>query len=215
MSEENEKVYLFKSTIYNTCEEDKCLKDFLREDVLEVNDLTEEDLIGDDFKTVCAREAVEGMVENRYANEDSMHLDDLTMNLKHVEYDGNDIIAFADLGFWNGRQTGYVVVGNEIKDIVQNFGCDYIKIFVDESDIDRKRGSLDVKFYGSHHDGSHYVTFRSLKDDVEIEDFDEIIFSGKPQDAMREEAKDWLRKNTKSIVSSVESAGIVNIGKAA
>lgn len=61
------------------------------------------------------------------------------------------IVAFADLGFWNGRRTGIKVMGNNLNSIVDVCGCDDIKLYCDR---------YNVKSDLTHHDGTHHLTFR-------------------------------------------------------
>lgn len=90
----------------------------------------------------------------RYSEDCEISLEDECCNLD-IEVDGY-IMAFADLGFWNGRQHGAKLVGTNVKDILNtSYGCDYITFYCDPN---------NVKFDGSHHDGSHYLLFRVAKD---------------------------------------------------
>ena len=90
----------------------------------------------------------------RYYEDCEVFLDDERSNL-NKEVDGY-IMAFCDLGFWNGRRNGAKLVGTNVKDILNtSYGCDYTTFYCD---------SHNVKFDGSHHDGSHYLLFRVAKD---------------------------------------------------
>lgn len=90
----------------------------------------------------------------RYYEDCEVFLDDERSNL-NKEVDGY-IMAFCNLGFWNGRQNGAKLVGTNVKDILNtSYGCDYTTFYCDPN---------NVKFDGSHHDGSHYLLFRIAKD---------------------------------------------------
>ena len=90
----------------------------------------------------------------RYYEDCEVFLDDERSNL-NKEVDGY-IMAFCDLGFWNGRRNGAKLVGTNVKDILNtSYGCDYTTFYCDPH---------NVKFDGSHHDGSHYLFFRVAKD---------------------------------------------------
>lgn len=67
------------------------------------------------------------------------------------------IIAFADLGFWNGRVFGCKIVGYELKDcFIPERGCDYVTW---------ELNAFDLISTQCHHDGTHYITYRRLRDD--------------------------------------------------
>lgn len=82
-----------------------------------------------------------------------INLDDEKCNL-NKEVDGY-IIAFCNLGFWNGRRNGAKLVGTNVKDIFDAYGCDSNTFYCDVH---------NVRFDGSHHDGSHHLLFRVAKD---------------------------------------------------
>jgi hypothetical protein len=197
---EKERFYIYKSTFFNTTKEDEDLKEYLREFTLEVHDLTEDDLIGDDYKTECLCNAIEEEVEDRYNDENSRILVDEGENLASLDSPG-PIIAIATIGTWRGDRFGYKKIGDEICDILKStHNYDGSEIFAEKSDIDRKQGSFDIKCRGVHHDGTNYITFRSLKDGVDLDELHSIIFSDeRVEGSIEDRAKDWLRKNTKSI----------------
>ena len=67
------------------------------------------------------------------------------------------ILVIADLGFWDGRQLGYKVIDSgNIADCFRSMhGCDYGRWYIDKCG--------DLRFAGSHHDGTHYCIFRACK----------------------------------------------------
>ena len=78
------------------------------------------------------------------------------------------IIAFADLGLWQGRRQGYKILGHRVKDIFSV--CeDENEWYGDGSDI---RGSL------THHDGTHHVLYRIAKDRDHADELAEQIYNG-------------------------------------
>lgn len=91
----------------------------------------------------------------------------------NVQVDGV-IIAFADLGCWNGRRQGYKIIGDKVSDILRT-GCDDGEWYGDGWNICARL---------SHHDGSNYVTYRvadSMRDAERIADLiysEEIDFAG-------------------------------------
>ena len=85
------------------------------------------------------------------------YLDDERMNLNIP----CDIIAIADLGFWNRRATGVQVFSN-LKEIFYS-ECEYAKWFVE---------GMTLKGEMTHHDGTHYVKYYKFMKHLEgAEDF--------------------------------------------
>lgn len=102
--------------------------------------------------------------EEVYHNEEYSWSD--TMDNLYKKLDGS-IVAIADLGFWNGRKSGYKVLGHNLNNVLTFFGCDYANIYA------TKRGVYG-EFY--HHDGTHYVEFREFKPNVNEERFLKKIY---------------------------------------
>lgn len=83
----------------------------------------------------------------------------------------NKIIAIATLGLWNGNRPGYKILDNNLKNIL---GCDTsIDSFILEYDYDAK----DLIGTGYHHDGINYYTFREIKDNVDIDEYINILLN--------------------------------------
>ena len=76
------------------------------------------------------------------------NLDDERANL-NVEVDGY-IVAFANLGLWNGRFNGAKLVGTNVRDILYS-NDDYVTWYCDP---------YNVKAEMIHHDGTNYVIYR-------------------------------------------------------
>ena len=93
------------------------------------------------------------------------------------EVDGY-IIAFCDLGFWDGRHNGAKYVGTNVNDILDSsYGCDYTTFYCDP---------YNVRFDGRHHDGSHHLLFRIAKDRDEAERLaNKIAYEGMTEEAFR------------------------------
>lgn len=108
------------------------------------------------------------------------YLADERMNLdKEVK---GVIIAFADVGRWNGRRQGYKILGSTINDIF-NISEDNNEWYSDGNNI---RGIL------THHDASHYVLYRVVKDRETAERIAEQIYN-------REIDEAGFRKRTRSL----------------
>lgn len=80
------------------------------------------------------------------------YLEDECANL-NKEVDGV-IVAFADFGLWDGRHNGGGIVGTNVRGILSS-ECDYCKWYCDR---------YNVRFEGSHHDGTNYYLYRVAKD---------------------------------------------------
>ena len=97
------------------------------------------------------------------------YLDDERCNLDK-EVNGV-IVAFADLGLWNGRHCGGGIIGTNIKDILYSNECDYCKWYCDR---------WNVKFKGAHHDGRNYYTYRVVEDEDKAEQLiNDFVYGGK------------------------------------
>ena len=108
------------------------------------------------------------------------YLADERMNLdKEVK---GVIIAFADVGRWDGRRQGYKILGSAINEIF-SISEDYNEWYSDGNNI---RGIL------SHHDASHYVLYRVAKDRETAERIAEQIYN-------REIDEAGFRKRTRSL----------------
>lgn len=92
-----------------------------------------------------------------YSEECFVNLNDERRNL-NVDVDGC-IVAFADLGLWDGRHNGAKVVGTNVAKILYS-DCDYVDWYCDR---------YNVRCDASHHDGTNHMIYRVAKsyDDAE------------------------------------------------
>lgn len=79
------------------------------------------------------------------------------------------IVACADLGFWYGRRSGYKYIGRNINEIFDFLGYDDYEWYADK---------YDVRLNLYHHDGTHHVIFRCVKDKAAADRICEKIYSG-------------------------------------
>ena len=93
--------------------------------------------------------------------------DDEVGNL-HKELD-NRIIVIADLGLWNGRHSGYKVIGSNLNDIMYQSTDGNYKVWFD---------GHNVKAKDSYHDGCNYYEFREIKHGVDIDILKNKIYNG-------------------------------------
>ena len=96
-----------------------------------------------------------------------MYYDDERLNL-NKRLNGR-VIAIADLGLWYGRKQGYKVLSNNLNEVLGSISCDEVEILFDQ---------YNVKAVGYHHDGSNYVLYRELREDRNIDNFLDKIYSG-------------------------------------
>lgn len=85
--------------------------------------------------------------------------DDERLNLSK-KLDGR-IIAIASMGLWNGRKSGYKILGNNLNEVLTStIGCDEKEVYCD---------TYNVYAEGYHHDGRNYVEFREIREDRNID----------------------------------------------
>ena len=99
-----------------------------------------------------------------------MNFDDETMNLDK-QLDGR-ILAIASMGLWNGRRTGYKILGFNLNEVLtSSIGCDEKEVYFD---------GFNIKAKGYHHDGTNYVEFRELKEDKNYDKLLNKIYDNEP-----------------------------------
>lgn len=151
----------------------------------------------DIFDEELLKDARESYIEDGYKPEDitdemlrdrlyfwnEINLEDEMANL-NIET-GGYIIAYCNLGFWNGRRIGLRKIGTNVRDIFASYSCDDHDFYVDP---------YNVRYTGHHHDGSHHLLFRMVADeDAAQRIMDNFVANGYELD----EAD--FRKKTKSI----------------
>lgn len=98
-----------------------------------------------------------------------MYLDDERENLSEENTGFNGyIVAFAELGLWNGVRVASKVY-NDISDILQNTSCDGCEWYMDE---------WNVHFRGVHHDGTNNVLYRYVDNEKRAYDLMNKIACG-------------------------------------
>ena len=98
-----------------------------------------------------------------------------------IEVDGC-IVAFVDLGLWDGRHNGGGIIGTNVKDILSS-DCDYLDWYCDQH---------NVRCRASHHDGTNYYLYRVTKSREQARNLINAI----AYDGMTEEQ---FRKATRSL----------------
>lgn len=108
------------------------------------------------------------------------NLSDERMNLdKRID---GVVMAFADLGLWDGRRQGYKILGHNINGIFN----------VSEDENEWYGDGFNIRSSLTHHDGTHHVLYRVAKDIDEAERIGELICN-------REIDEAGFRKKTRSL----------------
>lgn len=96
--------------------------------------------------------------------------DDETENL-YKPLEGR-ILAIASMGLWNGRRTGYKILGNNLKEVLTStIGCDEKEVYFD---------GHNIKAEGYHHDGRNFVEYREIREGKNIIRLIHKIHSNEP-----------------------------------
>ena len=96
--------------------------------------------------------------------------DDEQSNLFRI-LDGR-ILCIANMGLWNGRRSGYKILGNNLNEVLTcGIGCDEKEIYCD---------AYNVLAKGYHHDGTNYVEFREIREDKDIDKLLDKIYNNEP-----------------------------------
>ena len=126
-------------------------------------DLKELEKFEKDVKELLEEDAVENITEEKITDEVYFQIDmnfgDEKCNLDK-QLDGR-ILCIADMGLWNGRRSGYKILGNNLNEVLTcGIGCDEKEVYCDGRNVLAK---------GYHHDGRNYVEFREIREDRNIE----------------------------------------------
>lgn len=139
---------IFKSYNFLTTEEEKewrkNIAEWLNEDI-EMED--QEPFTADDY------EVTERLYEDINDNYDCERAN-LNKTLP------NNIIAFGIVGRWNGNFDGGKVMGNNLNEILFTGDCNDISVTYDRYNVHSKL---------SHHDGTHSMTYRMVKEGVDAD----------------------------------------------
>ena len=114
------------------------------------------------------------------------YLDDERMNLDK-KLDGR-ILVIADLGLWDGRHQGYKIIGNNVSHILSDRDAHYIEWYSD---------GYNIRAKAIHHDGTNLYLYREIREDRNIQNLLDEIYSGK------EISRSKLNYYTKSIAKHV------------
>lgn len=114
----------------------------------------------------------------RYYEDCNSYLDDERVNL-NKPVDGV-IVAFANLGLWDGHHNGAKIVGSKVSDILYS-DCD---------DIEWYCSRYNVHCTASHHDGTNAILYRVARDRKQAKELVEsIAYEGMTQEAFMKATK--------------------------
>lgn len=111
------------------------------------------------------------MSDRQWAEVVDGYLSDERMNLDQT-VDGI-IIAFADLGLWQGRRQGCKILDSKINSIFS----------VSEDDNEWYGDGYNIRGSLTHHDGTHHILYRVAKDREDAERIAEQIYNRKIDEA--------------------------------
>ena len=77
----------------------------------------------------------------------------------------NNVIALADLGLWNGRKSGYKILGKNVNCIFD----------ISEDENHYYADGRNIRAKCVHHDGTNYILYRKLKDGVTVEQIESLL----------------------------------------
>lgn len=96
---------------------------------------------------------------NQMSYEDANELNEIYLNDERANLDietNQMIICIGDIGLWNGRRSGYKLLGNNVKNILQpHMDCTSENHWYDDG--------KDICHDEAHHDGTCYYKYRLLK----------------------------------------------------
>ena len=99
-----------------------------------------------------------------------MWFDDEQSNL-YRNLDGR-ILAIASVGRWNGRVSGYKILGDNLNEVLTcSIGCDEKEVYCD---------AYNVHATGYHHDGRNHVEFREIREDRNIDNLLNKLYMNEP-----------------------------------
>ena len=96
----------------------------------------------------------------------SNQLDDERINL-NIPTNGR-ILIIADLGLWDGRKQGYLVLDKNVNAIFCKHN-DYTEWYSD---------GYNIRAIDGHHDGTNYYEFREIRENRNIQNLLDAIYNG-------------------------------------
>lgn len=111
-------------------------------------------------------EAIEDIITD---NIDNWYVEETRSLWKQL--DGR-ILAIASMGLWNGKKTGYKILGDNLNEVLTStIGCDEKEVYFD---------GHNIKAEGYHHDGRNFVEYREIREDKNIDRLLNKIYDNEP-----------------------------------
>lgn len=79
------------------------------------------------------------------------------------------VLCIADLGLWNGRRSGYRIMGANLNEVLKAFQGDYCEVYFD---------GRNICATDTHHDGTNHYTFREIREDKNIDNLLGKLYNG-------------------------------------
>jgi hypothetical protein len=163
-----------KHTIFNADTYDNYTDDDIKQHLIDDCDYPADEITDNDI------------IEERYFLT-QMDFDAETTNLnKQLD---NNILCIAGLGLWYGHRQGYKMLDNNLNSILYQAQGDYYHLYYD---------GFNVVADDAHHDGTNHYLFRLVKDNVNIDNLLDKLYSGTATNAD-------INRYTKSLRSEVKA----------
>ena len=126
----------------------------------------------------------EGIMDEEEKMKKMYFLNELDFEAEMVNLDvklPGKILVIASLGLWNGRRSGYKIMGNNLNEILTASIGDLYEVYFD---------GYNIKAKDTHHDGTNYYEFRLIRNDRNIDILLEKIYD---DDFSRQDINNYTR----------------------
>ena len=125
----------------------------------------EEIMVDEPFCSTCKKKDCKGCSTFYYhcVELNNQYLYDERSNL-YIPLSTN-VIALAALGLWNGRKSGYKILGKNVNCIFD----------ISEDENHYYADGRNIRAKCVHHDGTNYILYRKLKDGVTVEQIESLL----------------------------------------
>ncbi len=144
--------------------------------IIWTNDVYLEDY-EDYFREEGITDKEEKIKEMYFLNELDFEAEMMNLDIKLPD----KILVIACLGLWNGRRSGYKIMGNNLNEILTASIGDLYEVYFD---------GYNIKAKDTHHDGTNYYEFRLIRNDRNIDILLEKIYN---DDFSRQDINNYTR----------------------
>lgn len=126
----------------------------------------------------------EGITDKEEKIKEMYFLNELDFEAEMMNLDiklPDKILVIACLGLWNGRRSGYKIMGNNLNEILTASIGDLYEVYFD---------GYNIKAKDTHHDGTNYYEFRLIRNDRNIDILLEKIYN---DDFSRQDINNYTR----------------------